>query len=389
MIVAQATTRPAVGTWQPHYGAQIEPDDLERIGIYDPRAADAEDRLRLLRFLLDRGAGEEELVRAVRAQNLGALAVDLALRGPGPALRFEEAAARAGIALDDARRLWRALGFPDPAAGDIRLTEAETLALDGLARVSTELLVEQWEGLARVLGSSSARLADALVNSVRVGFEAPRRTAGVAYSVVVEGFVELAERQLDGLLALFGVLLRRHLVAAAATTWSFDENAAAARRELAVGFVDVVGYTALSRTLDPRALSQLLERLERAVLDAAGRHGGRLVKLIGDGAMVTVDSPAGACRLGLDLLEGFARDPTAPAIRVGLAHGSVIALNGDYYGEVVNLAARLVTVAAPATVVASEELARLAGEDFTFAALPPSELKGLPPTPRAQLLARR
>jgi adenylate cyclase len=219
-----------------------------------------------------------------------------------------------------------------------------------------------------------------------VEFEMPQRSAGVSYSQIVSGFVELAEREVEGFLDVFGAAFRRHLVGAAYARWSFDDQALAARSDLVVGFVDLVGYTALSRMLSTRELAGLLERFEEGVADDIARHGGRLVKLIGDGAMVIADDAASACSFALDLIARFREDPDMPEVRVGLAAGSVINRRGDYFGDVVNLAARLVAVAEPSTVLVSSDLPQRVGDAFAFVSLPPIDLKGLPRTERARLL---
>jgi adenylate cyclase len=97
-----------------------------------------------------------------------------------------------------------------------------------------------------------------------------------------------------------------------------------------------------------------------------------VVKLIGDEAMFVIQDPAQACDVALALI-----DTSPQPVRVGLAHGTVAGLYGDYYGETVNLAARLVAAAEPSTVAVSDSVRRLSGEEaFTFAALPPRQLKG-------------
>jgi adenylate cyclase len=86
------------------------------------------------------------------------------------------------------------------------------------------------------------------------------------------------------------------------------------------------------------------------------RHGGRVVKLIGDVVMFVADDPAKGARAALDLIDELAGDPQMPEVRVGLAAGPVISYQGDYYGEVVNLAARLVKAAEPGAALASESV---------------------------------
>jgi adenylate cyclase len=92
--------------------------------------------------------------------------------------------------------------------------------------------------------------------------------------------------------------------------------------------------------------------------------------------MLAGDEDARACELGLELVERFEREPDFPAVRVGLAGGPVISLVGDYFGEVVNLAARLVSVAEPATLVVDDRVREAAGDRFEIEPWRAPELKG-------------
>ena len=68
-----------------------------------------------------------------------------------------------------------------------------------------------------------------------------------------------------------------------------------------------------------------------------------------------------------------------PPARAGLAVGNLLAREGDYFGPVVNLAARIVDVARPSRVVISDELhtALASYDELTMRRLPPKRLKGL------------
>ena len=96
-----------------------------------------------------------------------------------------------------------------------------------------------------------------------------------------------------------------------------------------------------------------------------------MVKLIGDEAMFVVEDAVRACDVGLAFVEA-----SPHPVRVGLACGPVVGLYGDYYGETVNLAARLVRAAAPSTLVVSEAVRERAGDQFGFESLGPLVLKG-------------
>ncbi len=365
----------------------VDPCELERLGVYDPAAPNAEDRLRLLELLADGGAAADELVDAAASDSLGALALELAVRGRGAGVSFDQASRTAGLDGESASALWRALGFADPQASLPRLSGADAEALATLAAASRDLLGSAATiGLARVLGASAARLAEALVDAMRVQFEMPRRNAGVDYSEVVSQYSSLAEAQLGSLLAVFDAVFRRHMVAVASGDWSFDPEARAARRELLVGFVDIEGYTSISRTLSSGQLADLVGQFETIISDTVARHPARLIKLIGDAAMIVCDDARDGCRLALEIAGQFGADLGRPAVRIGLANGPVIALRGDYFGDVVNLASRLAGIARPSTIVVEGSVKRIAANGFAFEQLPPTDLKGLGRIPTAYRL---
>jgi adenylate cyclase len=335
-----------------------EPADLERLEAY-------------LRSL---GATEDEIVTARDAGTLGPLALELVLRAGSEPVGLAEAASGLGATPDEVARFWRALGFADPAGRRFpaRFVEAQAV----ISQAATEWLGEETAlGIARVIGASSARLAEAIVDAYRMAFEVPELTAGANYRDVVEGYIGITRDTLPALETFVNEVFEAHLVRVAGSAWMPGEDSATTSRDLAIGFVDLVGYTALSRTLDARDLAGLLSRFEDTVGDVLSRNGGRLVKTIGDGVMFAADSAETGCAAALALAAAFAAAAGLPPVRVGLAYGSVLSLYGDYFGDVVNLAARLVALANPGTVVVSETLAERASE-HQFERLPAQALKG-------------
>ena len=117
--------------------------------------------------------------------------------------------------------------------------------------------------------------------------------------------------------------------------------------ELVVGFLDLVGYTALSQELDADELAELVDRFEALTHDTVAELGGRVVKTIGDEVMFVAEDTAQAATIALRLTERTGTDEVLPLARAGLACGTVLARDGDYYGPVVNLAHRLVELARP------------------------------------------
>jgi len=123
-------------------------------------------------------------------------------------------------------------------------------------------------------------------------------------------------------------------------------------------------------------LAELVTRFEAGAHDAVTASGGEVVKLIGDEVMYIADTAAQACRVAIALERTFAEVGVTP--RGGVAVGPVLARGGDYYGPVVNAAARLVGLAAPAEVLVThavhEEAASGAG--LLFAPAGRRALKG-------------
>ncbi len=109
-----------------------------------------------------------------------------------------------------------------------------------------------------------------------------------------------------------------------------------------------------------------MTRFEALTHDTIAECGGRLVKTIGDEVMFVSESPAVTAQIAIRLTERTGDDSALPDARGGLAYGSVIAREGDYYGSVVNLAHRLVEVAYPGTVLTSAELHDAIADDPAF-----------------------
>src|SRR6195256_5812436 len=314
---------------------------------------------KLRSFLKRRGATPEEIARAEREVRLLLLAFDYQLlRGP-PRYTFEEACRRADFDLETARRLWRALGFPDPPR-DARLFRDEDVEAIILLRRQIESTIvpvgennEYFVQIVRVIAGSLAKIAevesDALATAVR-----DRRQTGMPEDEIAAELTDSLDW--SRLSRLIDYALRLQLRASARRKLTATDPQAIGAEDLAVGFVDLVGYTALSQELEPEELGALVSRFEELAYDTVAEHGGRVVKTIGDEVMFVAADSADAARIALRLTERSAVDELLPEARAGLAGGTVLAQEGDYYGPVVNLASRLVELARPGSVLASSEL---------------------------------
>lgn len=105
-------------------------------------------------------------------------------------------------------------------------------------------------------------------------------------------------------------------------------------------FTDMANYTASVSRADREGLRNLLAAHEKFVHPILTRRGGRIVKSLGDAYMALFDSATDAARAGLDVVEKVAQAGTL-VIRVSCATGDVEEIDGDAFGEAVNLAARI------------------------------------------------
>jgi adenylate cyclase len=325
---------------------------------------------RKLRSLLrQRGAPREEIDQAEREGRLLLLAFDYQLLPGRARYTFAEACGRARFDLEIAKRLWRALGFPDPPADERRFRDEDVEAIITLRRQLESTITsvgENYEELVqyvRVVAGSLAKIAevqsDLLVSAVR-----QRRLTGFDDDEIAAQIADALDW--SRLSRLFDYALRLQLRASARRKLTASDPEAIGAEELAVGFVDLVGYTALSQELEPEELGALVTRFEELAYDTVAEHAGRVVKTIGDEVMFVTGDVASAARIALRLTERSAVDELLPEARAGLAAGSVLAQEGDYYGPVVNLASRLVELARPGTVLVSSEVRDALGDDPAF-----------------------
>jgi adenylate cyclase len=311
--------------------------------------------------LRERGASEAEIERAETEGWVPLLTLDRLLMPGEQRYDIDEVAARAGTDPDTARRLWRALGFPDVQPGVPAFTDRDVEVLRRAVNYGEP--VEQVGLLrrARVISSALARVAAAEADLIAEEVQQLRR-AGVDE-------VDLAERLLHDLdwatvqdlqdyvhrLQLRAALWRRLALG--------DDNTMV---DLTIAFADLSGYTALTEQLEPARLVQLVSRWETLAHDTVAEHNARIIKTIGDEVMfVGLADPV--AHAALALVRRASRYPELPQVRAGVARGPVLARDGDFYGPVVNLASRLTDIARAGTVLASASLHDALAGDSTLA----------------------
>lgn len=126
--------------------------------------------------------------------------------------------------------------------------------------------------------------------------------------------------------------------------------------------MDVVGYSRLMEMDEEGTLGRLVDARATIVTPAIDRHGGRVIKLMGDGALVEFSSVVGALQCAVAIQRELAPRNAAASerhrlyFRIGLHLGDVILEADDIYGDGVNVASRLEGLAPPGGVVLSKQV---------------------------------
>jgi adenylate cyclase len=310
---------------------------------------------------------------------------EVLLGGPRRYTR-QQLADEAGVSLEHAKRLWVAMGFAesdDPSA--VLFTDHDLAALRDVTRLVTDGVVrpEMEVPIVRALGQSLSRLAEWQTDLVRR--YVLEQLAGAAEegseldaALLQQQVADISGRLLPIIEGLQTYAWRRHLVVNSTRAFA-GAGEDVGRRTLVVGFADIVGYTRLTRQLDPHQLDDLLEHFETATMGVIAERRGWVVKTVGDEVMFAVEDPLDGAHIALELAERIAADGLVPGIRVGLAMGPVLLRFGDAFGSVVNIAARLTSVAKPDTILVDRELAdALDGADgLALRSMRPVRVRGL------------
>ena len=369
----------------------------EQVGLYDPLDPDSAERLALLDYLTERGATIEQMVEAHRNGMLPGVAGDLVTQGKTPMAKVRDIAAESGVSLPRVLRALLAAGIPaDPdtevPAELVRLMEAFE---QGAELMGDEAIL----AFTRVLGGTAITIAEAAValffaelgpGTVREGPDelARARISEAATTAFTQVPDVLARMVMDA----FERAQRR---AERARSWLAPFSAEEADAEgptevVALGFVDLVGSTAWAQTMNLRDQNLALTRFESAAWSSAILAGGRVIKTIGDEVFFVAPTADAACRIGTEVCHAAAFDPLLPAARGAVGIGPAIPREGDYFGPLVNLLARLVKVGEPGEFIVTEAVAKeLSSDEWLVRPLEPAELRGIEGPQRTFHVERR
>jgi adenylate cyclase len=324
------------------------------------------------------GVSEEEIDQAEHDGQLVLLAIDRLALGQDLRYTVQEACDGTGLPEEELRHIWRSLGFPDPPPDERVFSDVDLGNLAAVADLMHSGLVtpEVTYGMTRVIGSSMARVASALIDAV--GARAEQVVASVADGDEIADVLEPVASEAHGFLPIFPAVLeqvwRRHLQVAARRRLLRGD---AESGSLVVGFADLVGFTALAQQVSDVELAEVVDQFERLAYDVVVAGGGRVVKMIGDEVMFLVDDPRHAAEIALGLADASRDAAELSDVRVGMALGPVIEREGDAFGATVNLASRATAIAYPGTVVVAPELREVLEDrpEYAFRAMRPRYLK--------------
>jgi adenylate cyclase len=148
-------------------------------------------------------------------------------------------------------------------------------------------------------------------------------------------------------------------------------------RQPAICFLDISGYTRLTQERGDDAAADLSTTVARLVQRSSLQHGGKAIKWLGDGVMFYFGDPGPGVRAALEMVDGLAAAGLPPA-HVGLHAGPVLFQEGDYFGQTVNLSARIAEYARQGEVLVSQAVADASQEEgIVFGDIGPVELKGV------------
>ena len=296
---------------------------------------------------------------------------------------FREASERTGIPLDLIMLLREALGMAPPEPED-RLREDELAILPVIQiQIDKGFRLASIERLLRVQGNSTRRVAE--------------QEAAWWYAEVIEPAFEagksLEEMGNPDFADLISPLMDQAFIAMyhaqQARSWTaniiegFEQVLARAgihsrlERVPAIGFLDISGYTRMTQELGDDRSAEVAGTLARLVQRSSVQHGGKPIKWLGDGVMFHFEQPGPGVRAALEMVDAI---PAAglPPVHVGLAAGPVLFQEGDYFGQTVNLSARIADYARAGEVLVSQVVADASHEDdITFQDVGPVELKGV------------
>lgn len=331
-------------------------DRLAELGVLEPLADGRHEpgdvhRVRLLAAFEQAGVPLEALAAGARTGRVDFASYHQLHGAPGPVSATTYATLQGEAGSDAAAfpAMFAALGLAEPLP-EARLDEHDERSLRTILGLLAD--IEDRDLALRVLrlfGESTRRSTAAALGiyeeaASRLGPD-PASIPPDAYARLLTPWTRLARN----LPALAAWLTERHL------THAIDAFSVATTEQLlaadgfvpepravmpGIAFIDLTGFTRLTQELGDEAAAGLSLRLGDIARTVADQRGGRLVKLLGDGALLWLPDARSAVAATVEVMAELV-SAGLPNGHAGIHHGPVIEREGDVFGRTVNMAARL------------------------------------------------
>lgn len=324
-------------------------------------------KLHIIRQVADAAGGVDDVVAAAQrgAFDLSLLETFLPEPGELEERTLDQVLRGTPVTCEEVQAMLRAAGLPD-APDDKPLTRDQVEVLEHVVRlVALPLPPEAHYHTVRSTSEAVRRAAEVQVQVFRQYIEEPVLGACIQGDPQARTHIALAaQAAVPSVIALTNWMHRQHLQNAVLEALTNDmmeavrEGRGVPTRsgDPAVVFVDLVGFTPLVDGAGEHKASQIAAGFEDVVIDATRSRGGRIVKMLGDGALLLFQDGAAAVRCGLEVVHAIHR-AGLPRARVGIHRGPVVVHAGDVFGLTVNVAARINEYARPREVLISAAVA--------------------------------
>ena len=350
-------------------------DHWEDAGLLDGLEGDARaGRLALLDRLDRAGYTVEELRDAAARGILASLLADRVIAGGG-GYTGHQIAERSGMDLALITRIRQVGGLPpmDPDAPvytDLDLDSSRTTRQFLDLGIPEETIIRVARVMGRTVGPLSETFRDAVLDLV---------DDAMGELELAERLATLAETTQPLTRAILDQVSRAHFRnAIMAELTARAPNAPAGARPVVVAFADLVGFTQLGTEVPSSELVVVAERLEEMVTDIV-EAPVRVAKTLGDGVMLVAPEAAPLVEASLALVEAADNESSVsfPQLHIGLAAGEATTRAGDWFGEPVNLAARISDAARAGSVVVTREVRDMAPDAARYSSAGARAFRGI------------
>lgn len=334
-------------------------------------------RTRLLDYLIDvEEVDPEEVIQAHAERRLFLLPVERALGGV-PHYTGGEVAEESGVSLELFRELRRSLGLAEPERGQVYYSDADVKTMKAVrAILDMGMTVEGVREINRVLGAVLSQLAVTVERQFLKAYLDPT----LDEDEMAERYAALTRVTMPEFAFVLQHLLNLHLRDQLRSDILGDEtmiDLLDGRREMAVCFADLVGFTMLGEQIPAEQLGAIAERLN-AITSQLVKPPVRMVKSIGDAVLLISPDTTELIDTVIALTHAVeAEGEGFPPLSVGLAHGEVVDRAGDVYGPPVNLASRLCDVARPNSILTHAKVHEELVDDYDWTSIGRRRFKGL------------